>query len=382
MTLFEPSWDDARNHAWSLASFIGSETVPISKALNRILAKDAISKVDLPTYETSAMDGYAVSGNGPWEIIGEVKAGTQFSGNLNSGEAVEIATGAVIPGGTFGILRWEDASTDGKILDGSTTKHKDFRPSGAEAHLGETLIKAGTSLNPGMLGLLAAAGFDEINVVKKPRVTLILLGDEIQLKGVPRDGLVRDSLGPQLPFWLEKLGCEVVMVEYISDQLQLTIDAISRARIQSEIIVTTGGTADGPRDFLHLAIEHLHGLIHIDKVAVRPGHPQLLAEIAGVPLLGLPGNPQSAVVALLTLGQPLIDAMLGKCISELPLITSDDSLISPSNFSRLILGSLEDGKFRMGEYLGSAMLRSLAYADGFAVCTDPPTPYRWLELPL
>ena len=168
----------------------------------------------------------------------------------------------------------------------------------------------------------------------------------------------------------------------MSDDLALTISAIEKALKVADIVATTGGTADGPRDFLHTAIAKLNGEIKVDKVAVRPGHPQLLAEIAGRALIGLPGNPQSAVVALLTLGQPLIETMLGKLQSELPLISSDDQFEAQPGFTRLVLGKLTNGKFSAGEYLGSAMLRSLAHADGFAICTNPPTTLRWLGLPL
>jgi molybdopterin molybdotransferase len=189
-------------------------------------------------------------------------------------------------------LRWENAKVDGDQVIGETTERKDFRPAGEESKLNEVLIKAGTTLTPGMVGLLAAAGYDEIEVAERPKVALLLLGDEIQLSGLPKDGFVRDSLGPQLPGWFEKLGCEVVHIEYVSDQLELTIEAIERASKNFDIVATTGGTADGPRDFLHLAINKLKGEIAIDKVAVRPGHPQLLATVNGKPLIGLPGNLQ------------------------------------------------------------------------------------------
>ena len=382
MTLLEPSWDQARSFSASIGRVISIEQVSLKDATNRYLAEDALSKVDLPTYETSAMDGYVVAGDGPWKLVGEIKAGAPFNGNINPGEALGIATGAVIPKGAFGILRWEDANVDGEVISGATKERKDFRPAGQEAKAGELLISKSTKLMPGMVGLLAASGFDFVNVYKRPKVGIILLGDELQLSGVPKDGLVRDSLGIQLPGWLEKLGCEVVHVEFVPDRLDSTISAIESASKNFDLVVTTGGTAEGPRDFLKPAIAKLGGTIHIDKVAVRPGHPQVLGEINGVSLLGLPGNPQSAVVALLTLGAPLINSMFEKELAELPLISSDDLFEAQPGFTRLVLGNLKGGRFKMGEYLGSAMLRSLAHADGFAVCTNPSTTLRWLGLPV
>ncbi|MFM1758291.1 MAG: hypothetical protein RL193_868 [Actinomycetota bacterium] len=381
MTLVEPSWDEARNAAANLSTYLGKVALPLSEAIDRIIAIDAKPLVQLPTYETSAMDGYVVAGNGPWKLIGEIKAGAPFKGAMKDGEALGIATGAVIPDGAFGVLRWELAKVDGVLVSGETSERKDFRPAGEEAKLDEVIISKGSKLNPARIGLLAASGYDSIEVSIKPKVALILFGDEIQLSGLPKDGLVRDSLGPQIPAWIEKLGCEVISVEYVSDNLNETISAIDKASKSADIVVTTGGTADGPRDFLHTAVGALNGEMVIDKVACRPGHPQLLAIVNTTPLIGLPGNPQSAVVALMTLGKPLIDSMLGIAHKELPKITTKENFEAQPGFTRLVLGTLDQGNFSAGQFLGSAMLRSLAHADGFAICTNPSTSLRWLGLP-
>ena len=172
-----------------------------------------------------------------------------------------------------------------------------------------------------------------------------------------------------------------ISVEYVSDNLDETISAIDKASKSADIVATTGGTADGPRDFLHSAIAALNGEIVVDKVACRPGHPQLLAKVNKKPLIGLPGNPQSAVVALMTIGQPLIYTMLGVPNNDLPVVKSHDNFEAQPGFTRLVLGNLVNGNFFMGQFLGSAMLRSLAHAEGFAVCTNPATEIRWLGLP-
>ena len=381
MTLIEPSWDDARESAYKQGRLGEVEIISIDNAVDRVLAEDARSLVQLPTYETSAMDGYVVAGDGPWEIVGEIKAGAPFQGKLMAGQALAIATGAVIPEGAFGVIRWEHATINGDQLIGETSERKDFRPAGEEAKLNDVLVSKGSKLTPAMVGLIAAAGYDQIEVFKKPTVALLLLGDEIQLSGIPSNGLVRDSLGPQIPGWIAKLGCEVALVEYVPDKLDLTIAAINEAAKKYDFVFTTGGTADGPRDYLKSAIEKLNGSIHVDKVAVRPGHPQVLAQVNGKPVIGLPGNPQSAVVALMTLGAPLIDAHFGRTLRELPTISTEDRFDAQPGFTRLVLGNFNMGNFKMGEYLGSAMLRSLAHADGFAVCTNPSTSLRWLGLP-
>ena len=384
-SLVEGSWDIARTIATQSFTSLPDELIEVKDGVGRTISRDARALCDLPTYATSAMDGYAVAGNGPWTIIGEVKAGLPMKGELAEGYAVGIATGAVIPIGTRGIIRWEIATVNENILEGEVFENQDIRPAAHECKAGDVLAAAGTELNPGSLGLLSAAGLDQLWVTRKPRVALVLFGDEIQLAGVPSDGLVRDALGPQLPGWLEKLGCEVVSTKFISDEISLVIQAINDGCANADIVITTGGTAHGPRDFLHDALLHIDAQILIDTVAVRPGHPMLLARHNKCALLGLPGNPQSAVVALMSLGAPVIASMLGRSGSELPTVITRSELTAPADFTRLVIGDIVNGQFEVGQYLGSAMLRGLAHATGFAVVTKELTAagesIRWLSLP-
>jgi molybdopterin molybdotransferase len=380
----EAHWEQARSEAYGSWKKLPAEKISISACLDRTLAKDALALVELPTFPTSAMDGYAVCGAGPWNIVGEVKAGAPMKGALKDKTAVKIATGAVIPENTFGIIRWEVATVDGENLSGEVKQGQDIRPEGLESKKGDVLAAAGTILNPGLIGLLAAAGHDGLEVVRKPRATIILLGDEIVLDGLPHDGLVRDALGPQLPGWLGKLGVEVIATQYVSDEIELVTKAFAAAAKNSDIVFTTAGTADGPRDHVRSAIAGLKGELIIDRVKVRPGHPMVLAHINKTPLVGLPGNPQSAIVALLTLGQPVIDALMGRKEAELHQIVTGDDINVPEGFTRLVLGNIVDGWFEMGEYLGSAMLRGLAHSTGFAVAEksmEEGEMVAWLPLP-
>jgi molybdopterin molybdotransferase len=383
-------WYAARSKAAQGWQVLARELVPIAEGAGRTLAVNCSALCDLPMYATSAMDGYAVAGSGPWQIVGEVKAGQPMITRLAGGTCVAIATGAVIPAGTFGVMRWESAEVVDSYLHGSVSQGKDIRPAANECKKGENLARVGTVLNPGWLGFLAAAGYDEVLVFKKPRVELLLLGDEIALSGIPHDGFVRDALGPQLPGWLMRMGAEVISMRYVADEIELVIAAIGEAIQSCDFVVTTGGTAGGPRDHLHSAVSALSGELVVDRVKVRPGHPMLLAWIVNhrgikIPLLGLPGNPQSAIAALLTLGQPVVDSLLGRHFDVLDVVPTANEITSPADFTRLVLGNIVGGSFEMGEYLGSAMLRGLAHSSGFAVAgsgvTKIGTQVGWLPLP-
>jgi molybdopterin molybdotransferase len=388
-TLHEPSWDEARLAAHSTCRALASESIPLSEAIGRVCASNLNALCDLPTYTTSAMDGYALSGAGPWRIVGEVLAGKPSSDDLASGEAVRIATGAVIPLGTETVIEWEKVEIIDGHVHGSPRPYAHIRPMGAECHVGDLLVASGNRLTPGMVGLLSAAGHDEIFVSRKPRVALLLLGDELIQSGIPHNGKVRDSIGPQLIAWLERLGAEVMIKLWIPDELATLVSAI-RENLQYDMIITTGGTADGARDQIHPALEKVDAEFVVDRVRSRPGHPTLLAKISDqsgrvIPFLGLPGNPQSAIVGLMTLGAPLISSLLGMKIEDLITVKTRNELSAPAHYNRLILGNLIDGEFEMGEHLGSAMLRGLAYSSGFAVApggiSPPGTLIRWLPLP-
>jgi molybdopterin molybdotransferase len=384
MTLTEASWSQARAAARGAASVLPSEDVDVHALDGRVLAERVTAACDLPNFDSSAMDGWAVSGAGPWRQVGDARAGVPHVGSLSDGEAVRIATGAVVPAGVTAILRWEVAEVDGDTVRGVVTAGADIRPAGEEVRTGDVIAAAGTRISPAMAGFLAATGHDRVAVARQPRVHLLLLGDELLSRGTPSAGRVRDSLGPQLPGWLHRMGAVVSQSEQVVDDLSAVRDAFATAADDADVIITTGGTAAGPRDHVHAALAQLNGELIVDRVAVRPGHPMLLGQLGTVPLIGLPGNPHSAIVGLMTLGEPIIKAMLGETFQDLPCVRSRDDLRTTPDHTRLVAGILQDGEFVLSGYAGSAMLRGLANSAGFAVVehdvlagSDVP----WLQLP-
>ncbi|MDP4013286.1 MAG: molybdopterin molybdotransferase MoeA [Candidatus Nanopelagicales bacterium] len=393
-----PAWADARAAARA-ARPVPSEAVDFADLDKRVLSDDLLALTPLPAFATSAMDGWAVSGDGPWRVVGQNLAGSSPEQGLAPGSAVVIATGAELPAGTDRIVRREHGSVSGAVLRTDVEPRTDIRPAGEECQQGEVLARAGQSMTPALIGLLAAAGHDSpIQVRRRPVAQLLILGDELLTSGISHDGKVRDSLGPQVPPLLSRLGAKVTGTTRVQDRLADHMSALSDASAQCDFVVTTGGTAAGPVDFLHQAIVELGGELVVDQVAVRPGHPMLLARLSAptrpgsgstVPddvwLLGLPGNPQSAIVGLLTLGQPLIDSLLGRPAAELDRVVAQEPITAPRHETRLFVGTAVGGRFSPSAHLGSAMLRGLASATGFAVV--PPggaqtgMDLEWLPLP-
>ncbi|MFJ6617518.1 molybdopterin molybdotransferase MoeA [Kitasatospora sp. NPDC091335] len=344
--------------------------VPLAEALGRTLAEPLGALTDLPAFDTSAMDGWAVAGPGPWRVAGRVLAGLAEPAPLADGTAVEIATGAQLPPGATAVLRREHGRTDGALLHDRgpqpLTTGQDVRPRGQECRRGEELLPSGTRVGPAVLGLAAACGHDRLSVHRRPEVQLLVLGDELLTCGVPGPGLVRDALGPLLPPWLRAAGAEPAEVRYVRDDFGLLGDALRHRT--ADLVVTTGGTAAGPVDFLHRALGEAGGRLLVDGVAVRPGHPMVLAELpGGRHLVGLPGNPLAAVAAMVTLALPLLHARGGRTVGAPALATAAAALPGHRTDTRLQPVRRTAGGVLPLAFDGPAMLRGLARAEALAV---------------
>lgn len=380
MTTEQPMpWTLARDAAYAagLAARPGPVEVPLAAADNLTLAAPLTTLTDLPAFPTSSVDGFAVRGSGPWQLVGQVLAGGVPTA-LTDGTAVEIATGAMIPEGTDQIIRVEDSGRDDSDrITGSARSVPDWRDRGDEADRGEELLPAGTPISPALIGLAAACGYDTLTVTPATRAAVVIFGDELLTAGPPGDGRVRDALGPQLPGWLLRLGAVPVPghapIGPVADTLDAHIAALTEAIAIADLVCTTGGTMHGPVDHLHPALAALGATYIANSVAVRPGFPMLLASVPrdGRPpafVAGLPGNPQSAIVALMSLVVPLLGGLTGRLPAPRLQVTLGDTIRGRGNVTHLALVRVEESGFAYAlEHSGSAMLRGLARADGFAV---------------
>ncbi|MEU9634627.1 molybdopterin molybdotransferase MoeA [Streptomyces tendae] len=344
--------------------------VPLDAALGLTLAAPLAALTDLPSFDTSAMDGWALAGPGPWEVRDEgVLAGHAEPAPLTDGEAVRIATGARIPADTTAVLRTEHGRTDerGRLHPTREVGHgQDIRPRGQECRSGDQLLPVGTLATPAVLGLAAAAGYDTLTAVPRPRVDVLVLGDELLTEGLPHDGLIRDALGPMLPPWLRALGAEVRAVRRIGDDAKALHRAVTAS--DADLIVTTGGTAAGPVDHVHPTLRRIGAELLVDGVEVRPGHPMLLARLKDDQhLVGLPGNPLAAVSGLLTLAEPLLRTLAARPAPEPYTLPLRHAVHGHPYDTRLVPVVLRDEGAVPLHYNGPAMLRGVAAADALAV---------------
>ncbi|MFH9086820.1 molybdopterin molybdotransferase MoeA [Streptomyces sp. NPDC017673] len=366
-------WPQAREAAARAARSRARRTpvpVPLGDALGLALAAPLDALTDLPSFDTSAMDGWAVAGPGPWQVREEgVLAGHTQPEPLTDGEAVRIATGARIPADTTAVLRTEHGRIDaqGRLHTTREMLHgQDIRPRGQECRSGDQLLPVGTLVTPAVLGLAAAAGYDTVTVVPRPRAEVLVLGDELLTEGLPHDGLIRDALGPMLPPWLRALGADVIAVRRIGDDAKALQKAVTRSA--ADLIVTTGGTAAGPVDHVHPVLERVGAELLVDGVKVRPGHPMLLARTKDHQhLVGLPGNPLAAVSGLLTLAEPLLRTLAAHPAPEPYTLPLREAVHGHPHDTRLIPVVLRGDHAMPLHYNGPAMLRGVAAADALAV---------------
>jgi molybdopterin molybdotransferase len=251
---------------------------------------------------------------------------------------------------------------------------------GEEATAGEELVPAGAAVTPALLGLAASCGYDELAVRPAARAAVLVFGDELLRDGLPGAGRVRDALGPQLPGWLRRIGATIdsAAVGPVEDTLAAHVAAISTALDKgADLVCTTGGTMHGPVDHLHPALAELSARYVVNAVTVRPGFPMLLAAVPAPAgrtglVAGLPGNPQSAVVALMTLVAPLLAGWLGRPeprLSGFPRVRLGGPVPGRGGQTHLALVRRDpaDQLAYPLPHAGSAMLRGLAGAVGFAV---------------
>nr|WP_235029926.1 molybdopterin molybdotransferase MoeA [Nonomuraea solani] len=368
------SWGSARTLATGAACPLKPASVPLAEALGCRLAAPLRALVAVPGVDVSAMDGYAVAGPGPWRVVGRVLAGGAcYEAPLRAGEAVEIATGAPVPAGSESVLPYERAVADGAWVDGAAEPGEHVRRRGEDIAEGAVVLGAGAVVTPVALGLAAALGHDVLRVRPRPRVAVLVTGDEVVHEGLPAPGRVRDAIGPFLPGLVEWSGGRVAGTVHLPDGLEALRaalvrppDGVAREPRAADVLVVCGASSKGPADHLRAVLDDLEAEVLIDGVAVRPGHPQLLARLAGGRLVvGLPGNPYAALAAALTLLAPILRELAGTAVGKETSALAGAVRPHPRD-TRLVpvrrsgRGAVPVGHDRPGSLWGAALADALA----------------------
>jgi molybdopterin molybdotransferase len=310
----------ARQRILELVTPLPTELIPVADADGRVLGVDLISGVDLPSFDYSAMDGYAVaasdlSGPGPWQlrVSIEQRAGA-IALELQAGTSARIFTGATLPRGADSVVMQEDVVREGEhvILQSAPRRGSHVRLRGEDLARGAVAMTRGTRLNPFRVGLLAALDQSHACVVRRPRVALLCTGDELRDAGSPaRPGSIPDSNGPSLAALARRSGADVVVVSRTGDDLLQTREALRAALSGSDLLLTVGGVSVGDHDVVKEALEAEGVALDFWKVKIKPGKPLAFGRRGGTFVLGLPGNPVSAQLTLGLFGLPLLRALQG-----------------------------------------------------------------------
>ncbi len=290
-----------------------AEAIALESGAGRVLAQDARAAFDQPPFPVSAMDGYAVrsADAGPRRIVGEAAAGHPFDGRVGAGEAVRISTGGVVPYGADAIVIQENVRREGETIhfDAAPPSGRFVRARGLDFAAGEMLVPAGRRLTAIDLGLLAAGDAATLPVRRKPRIAFAATGDELSRPGEPRQpGGIVASANVGLAALIADWGGVAVDLGILPDRPEAVA---SLAGARADLIVTIGGASVGQHDLIQSALGPRGLALDFWKIAMRPGKPLIFGHLNGTPLLGLPGNPVSALVTALLFLKPAMAAMLG-----------------------------------------------------------------------
>ena len=308
------SVEEARQRMLALAGQVASETVPIEAAFGRVLAETVTAARDQPPFDSSAMDGWAVAGPGEdFRIVGESAAGHGYRARLAAGDAVRIFTGAAVPEGSTRVVIQEEATRDGERVKTPPADARStfIRLRGGDFQAGQTLMEPGVRLDPWRIGLAAAAGRAGLKVAKAVDVVLLSTGEEIVPPGgSPGPDQIFDAGGPMLSLLIARWGGGRVRVVRAGDDEAAIAAAVEGAA--EALIVTLGGASVGDHDLVKPALARLGLELSVETVRVRPGKPTWFGILSdGRRVLGLPGNPASALVCGELFLRPLLVAMQG-----------------------------------------------------------------------
>jgi molybdopterin molybdotransferase len=355
------------------------EETPLLQAAGRVLAREVVSGVNIPAFARAMMDGLAVraadtqgaSGYNqlPLRLVGASMPGKPFDGSVRAGEAVKIMTGAPLPAGADAVLPFEQAECDGNrvLALGEVTPRKHLGEIGEDVRAGDAVYQAGRRLRPQDVGMLSALGFDRISVVRRPRVRVLITGDELLPMGTPPEGCrITDANGPMLAALVARDGGESVLPPIVHDDRDAIFSAM---REEADVLLVSGGSSVGQEDHVPTLLAE-HGELVVHGVAMRPSSPAGMGRLDGRLVFLLPGNPVSCLCAYDFFAGRAIRA-LGGLPKEWPyrsvkarLSRKLSSVVGRVDYARVKVYGEEAEPLAIG---GASVLSSVTQADGFVV---------------
>lgn len=369
------------------------ETVTIAGALDRVCFSDMHSEIDVPSFERSAVDGYAARSQDissasltnpiPLEIIERVDAKTKAKKMVGENQCIEVATGAEIPEGADCVVMKEyarEVDEENVLVYSSLPKQKNVSLTGEDIKSGELILEHGKRINIFDIGMLAAAGYAEVEVVKRPRVGLIVTGSELSHPGAKAKKPTYDSNSYTLSAWLKQIGCEVINYGIVRDDEQTIRNEIKTAIGECDSVVMTGGSSVGRFDYTTLIISRL-GKLLVHGVAIRPGKPFAMGVVKGKVIFDLPGFPVSSLMTFYAFCKPFYERMLGIEPQaervEAVLTGKVASRAGRRDYMRVQLRKKDNKYFADPLRLtGSGILSSLSKCDGFLVVPEDVEGYE------
>ncbi len=364
-----------------------TESVPLTEALGRVLARAETSPIHVPGYANSSMDGYAVRaidviGDAPVSLrVAQRIAAGEIGVRLVAGEAARIFTGAALPEGADAVVIQEDCRQDGDQVRfrGPVAAGDNVRPRGNDIVAGHEVLAAGTRLRPQELGLAASVGLAELDVVRRLRVAIFSSGDELVQPGEPlAAGAIYNSNRYTLCGLLSALGCETIDLGSVEDSLAATEAALREAAAEADVVVTSGGMSVGDEDHVKQAVERA-GRLEMWRVAVKPGKPLAYGRIGTADFIGLPGNPVSTLLTFCLFVRPFllrrqgVREVLGKALS----VPAAFRWPRPGRRREYLRARLEQGSDGVAVNIyskqGSDVLTSTVWADGLVEIREGDT---------
>jgi len=371
------SVDEARNNILNGLKAVSTETISVADAAGRVLAEDVIARRTQPPADLSAMDGYAVKASDvqsvpvTLQVVGEAAAGGSYDANVEAGTAVRIFTGAPLPAGTDTIVIQEDAVRDGDLvtLNEAVETGRYVRCAGIDFHEGDAGLSAGKTITPRDVGLLAAMNIPWITTHRKPRVALLSTGDELVRPGEPvGENQIISTNSLVVAAMIRAAGAEAIDLGIAKDN-ETSLRQMASGAASADLLVTLGGASVGDHDLVQSVLGKEGLEIDFWRIAMRPGKPLMFGDLAGTPMLGMPGNPVSSMICSYIFLYPALDVLMGRkprTPSYVPARLSHDITKNDQreDYQRALIVGEEDGLplIKLFSNQDSSLLSSLSAA--------------------